>query len=210
MIRDVECPYCNKMFSKKGIGSHIWRCHGEGQGFSPTKGKSHTPWNKGLTKETDDRVRKHSEGLRKSRPSYQTDIDDDGKLYQKFLNKRINASHENIPFDLSFEEFCKLCSDAGLVSSDLGFTGNYYVLARYEDKGGYSVSNCRFITQLENAHERDSHLTFTRLRCVEDDITFDSVKSASEYYGICADCIFTAIKQNSGSVPKIHRTFVKI
>jgi len=46
-----------------GIGSHVWRVHGEGKGFSPTKGMS--PWNKGLTKETDERVKKNGETFSK-------------------------------------------------------------------------------------------------------------------------------------------------
>lgn len=98
------------------------------------------PWNKGLKKE---------------RPSWQTCVDDDGKLYQRYLNKKINAAKEGIPCLLSFEEFCSLVSEAGLVSSMLGFSGGQkYVLARYNDQGAYEYGNCRFVTQLENAKER--------------------------------------------------------
>lgn len=83
-----------------------------------------------------------------------SDIDDDGKLYQKYLNKGINSRKENIKFDLTFEEFIFLVRDAKLKSSQLGYTGEKYVLARYGDKGGYTVDNCRFITQKENAAEK--------------------------------------------------------
>ena len=81
-------------------------------------------------------------------------IDDDGKLYRKFSNKSVNAKKENIPFLLTFDDFCTLLKDAGITSSQLGFTGDNYVLARYGDKGNYEVGNCRFITQIENAKER--------------------------------------------------------
>lgn len=81
-------------------------------------------------------------------------IDDDGKLYRKFSNKGVNAQKENIPFLLTFDEFCTLLKDAGITSSQLGFTGDNYVLARYGDKGNYEVGNCRFITQIENAKEK--------------------------------------------------------
>lgn len=81
-------------------------------------------------------------------------LDDDGKLYQKYLNKGINAKKENIDFDLSFEEYKTLMVQGGYKSSDLGFTGKNIVLARYEDKGGYTIDNCRFITHLENIKER--------------------------------------------------------
>ena len=37
----IKCPHCNKEYSKKGIGTHIWRAHkgGKTSGFS---GKTHT------------------------------------------------------------------------------------------------------------------------------------------------------------------------
>lgn len=82
------------------------------------------------------------------------DVDDNGKLHQKYLNKKINARYEGIDFNLTYDEFAQLVRDANLISSNLGYTGDNYVLARYKDSGGYEVGNCRFITQLENAHER--------------------------------------------------------
>lgn len=81
-------------------------------------------------------------------------VDDDGKLKRKWINKRVNAQKEGIDFCLSFDEFRFLVQDAGLRSSDLGFTGKYYVLARYGDSGPYSFGNCRFITQAQNALEK--------------------------------------------------------
>ena len=81
-------------------------------------------------------------------------VDDDGKLRQRWNNKRVNAEKENIPFALSFEEYTVLVEQAKLKSSDLGFTGKNYVLARYNDTGAYVVGNCRFITHMENMAEQ--------------------------------------------------------
>lgn len=81
-------------------------------------------------------------------------VNDDGKLKQRWYNKRVNARKEGIPFKLSYSDFYELVERAGLKSSDLGFTGNNYVLARYWDCGPYSFENCRFITQAKNAIER--------------------------------------------------------
>ena len=81
-------------------------------------------------------------------------LDDDNKLKKKYINKKVNATKEGIEFLLSFEEFCLLVEEAGLVSSDLGFTGRMYVLARYNDEGPYEYGNCRFILQSENAKEK--------------------------------------------------------
>lgn len=58
-MEKIKCKYCNKEYSKYGIGTHIWRKHGKGKNFNPNlgyKNKSRIAWNKGLTKETDERV----------------------------------------------------------------------------------------------------------------------------------------------------------
>lgn len=81
-------------------------------------------------------------------------LDDDGKLYQKYYNKKVNALKENIGFYLTFDEYRQLMIEGGFKSSDLGFTGNNIVLARYEDSGDYTIDNCRFITQFENIQEK--------------------------------------------------------
>lgn len=79
-------------------------------------------------------------------------IDDDGKLKQRFYNKRVNAKKEGIGFNLSLDEFVKLVVDANIKSSDLGIKG--YHLARFNDSGAYEVGNCRFIHYTENLAER--------------------------------------------------------
>lgn len=75
-------------------------------------------------------------------------------MYSKWLNKRNNAKKEGILCLLTFDEYCHLIKEANLKSSDLGFSGNNYVLARYNDLGDYTYSNCRFITQIDNAKEK--------------------------------------------------------
>lgn len=113
-------------------------------------------WNRGLTKETSEKVRKISEknSIKRSDIFYQ--VDDDGKLFRRWSNKKVNAKKEGIGFNLTVDEYAQLVFDAGLVSSQLGFAGSgeKYVLARYNDSGDYCVGNCRFITQLENYHEQ--------------------------------------------------------
>lgn len=49
-----------------GIGIHIWRAHGEGVNFTANN-KNRVAWNKGKTKDTDERVLKYSDAL-KNRP----------------------------------------------------------------------------------------------------------------------------------------------
>lgn len=90
-----------------------------------------------------------------TKPIISFEVDDDGKLYSKWLNKRNNAKKEGIECELTYEEFCLLVKAAGIVSSELGFSAEgKYVFARYNDSGNYTYNNCRVITQLENAQER--------------------------------------------------------
>lgn len=56
-------------------------------------------------------------------------VDDDGKLKRRWINKRVNAEKESIPFNLTYDEYVQLVESAGLKSSNLGFTGDNYVLA---------------------------------------------------------------------------------
>lgn len=56
-----ECKKCQKQFTKFGIGNHYWRSHTkDGKLHNPLKNGNKTTWNKGLTKETDERVRNAS------------------------------------------------------------------------------------------------------------------------------------------------------
>ena len=58
----MKCKYCGKEYTSKGMGTHIWRTHGEGQEFNPNVSNK-KPWNLGLNKNTDIRVKKGSEKL---------------------------------------------------------------------------------------------------------------------------------------------------
>lgn len=154
----MKCIYCGKECrNNNSLVNHQRLCK-----QNPNRQKSNLDswnaagkaWNKGLTKETSKSVAKYASTLTKTRPTWQLDVDDDNKMRMRYCNKRVNAGAEGIGFELSFEEYCKLAKEAGLVSSQLGFTGEGYVLARIGDKGPYKYGNCRFITQLENARER--------------------------------------------------------
>lgn len=59
---NYKCPYCSKNFSKMGIITHILRIHIKPELFENSKNKTpRIAWNKGLTKETDNRVKKGGE-----------------------------------------------------------------------------------------------------------------------------------------------------
>jgi len=67
----IRCEYCGKEFSKMGISTHIWRKHGNGINHDPNKGYkegNRKIWNKGLTKETNESVKRRSDKMA-GRPS---------------------------------------------------------------------------------------------------------------------------------------------
>lgn len=60
---EYECPWCGKVINLNGMGSHIWRIHTEeGRTFV----RKQIIWNKGLTKETDIRIKRIAEKVSKT------------------------------------------------------------------------------------------------------------------------------------------------
>lgn len=58
-----KCPICDKLYSKNGICSHIWRSHGNGINHGEKTGlgqKGRIAWNKNLNKLTDERLQKQA------------------------------------------------------------------------------------------------------------------------------------------------------
>lgn len=55
----VECPHCGKRYKKRSLKIHIWRSHTE-RGRNIKFGG----WNKGLTKETSEKVKNNSEKIK--------------------------------------------------------------------------------------------------------------------------------------------------
>lgn len=64
-MNKVKCPICQKEYSPKGIGTHIWRTHGEGQNHNPNSGyeSGRVIWNKGHTLETHPSIEKGRQTL---------------------------------------------------------------------------------------------------------------------------------------------------
>lgn len=60
-----KCPHCDKIYSKKGIYTHVWRNHGDGINHHlKINYDNRNVWNKGLTKDTDARVFKNTESVK--------------------------------------------------------------------------------------------------------------------------------------------------
>lgn len=63
-MEKIKCVYCGKEYTKKGIGTHIWRVHGKGKEHDPNKKR--VAWNKGLSKESDLRVKSYGNSISRS------------------------------------------------------------------------------------------------------------------------------------------------
>lgn len=64
-VNTVKCVYCQQEFPSKGIGTHLWRKHGDGVKHNPFENyiRQGNIWNKGLTKQTDVRVENLSKSV---------------------------------------------------------------------------------------------------------------------------------------------------
>jgi hypothetical protein len=80
------------------------------------------------------------------------EISENRRLKMKYYNKKIHSKEQDIPFELSMEEFMQLTKEANITSKDIAHNG--YHLARYNDSGAYKIGNCRFIYYKENYAER--------------------------------------------------------
>ena len=67
--------------------------------------------------------------------------------------KKDNAKRVGIPFDLTQADYQQLLNEAGITYEDVG--KGKYNLSRYNDKGGYTMGNCRFLWCKENLDEID-------------------------------------------------------
>ena len=134
---DLFCEFCGKQWrTLNSLNNHRCRCQNN-------PNKKAAP------------VRRKRTGLPHEKLPIEIELDDDGKLYNKWRRKWDTDKYGlNKGFDLTFEQYCLLVKEAGLKSSQLGFNGDGYVLARYNDEGPYTWGNCRFITQKENLAER--------------------------------------------------------
>jgi hypothetical protein len=97
------CLECNKEYSKKAIGSHYWRLHTEdGKLFNPNKyfiKRNKIIWNKGLTKETDERIKKlsikTSESLKKSYRDGKINLTSGGFIkWYNYKNIKVQGTYE--------------------------------------------------------------------------------------------------------------------
>lgn len=157
------CRFCGEpKKNKNSLRQHEIRCRENPDRIASCikpnfNNKGRTAWNKGLTKD-DPRIAKgaakYKEKVSRAKDDLELELDDDGKLFTRWVLKKSNAKIAGVRCLLTFHEYCLLVKEAGLKSSDLGYSGNKYDLARIGDAGDYIYGRCRFITHQENSRER--------------------------------------------------------
>lgn len=88
-----KCPHCDKIYCKNGISTHIWRTHGKGITHNSNEGYikgTRKIWNKGLTKETDERVKKYANTIKSKLASGELKNNFKGKKHTKKSRKLIS------------------------------------------------------------------------------------------------------------------------
>jgi hypothetical protein len=130
-----SCKVCSKEYTRQGISTHCWLNHGNGESHlkklheyldemhDSQRGKP--AWNAGLTAETDERVAKSRDSLRKkiesgdfmkSRRGIPLENSVKEKISEgrsKFLNERGNGGFRNVKWYKSVDSFGNICSLRG-------------------------------------------------------------------------------------------------
>lgn len=77
LTEKIKCTVCGKEYTKNGIGTHIWRSHGAGIGFTANNAGyeigTRQAWNKGLSVSSDDRVKQNADAISRT---FQKQIND--------------------------------------------------------------------------------------------------------------------------------------
>jgi hypothetical protein len=135
------CNICGKEYSKKGISSHYWLNHGDGEEHL-NKMKQHLSeiyesnrgrpsWNSGLTSDTDERLMKMRKTIQKrnSTPGYQnpqkgskvknSTKEKISESRSKFLNERGNGGFKDVKWYKAVDSFGNECSLRGTWERDV-------------------------------------------------------------------------------------------
>src|SRR6266436_2773794 len=75
-----------------------------------------------------------------------------GDCRNKFSKHRTQAGQRGVPFLMTFDEWMEIWMDSGHWH-ERGLKRGQYVMARFGDKGPYSIDNVRIILGIENTKE---------------------------------------------------------
>lgn len=85
-------------------------------------------------------------------------VEDADSWKYKWSVLRNNAKKRGCNCNLTFSDYLELANAAGLVSpNQIGKSSSQYNMARFGDTGDYTIGNCRFLTKVENLHERTAN-----------------------------------------------------
>ena len=86
-----------------------------------------------------------------------------GNWKKKYNEKKGRSKRDNIPFELSFDEYLYKCFEVKMKDpTEINTKSNGYNLSRLKDIGPYSINNCRFISHKQNMRERNIHFNCSK------------------------------------------------
>jgi hypothetical protein len=154
------CPKCNKQISLFAFNRHLKSCGRQPRSVIPIEKKKRLAWNKGLSKETDDRVLKSSNTLR-----------------EKFRNGGFDMSYTRDP------EYIKKCSERakrlnfGGYQKNAGRSKKTYCLDSYNNEvclqSSYEVTCSEVLNELKIKWVRPDFLFYDNRRYFPDFLLVD-------------------------------------
>lgn len=104
--KKTECPLCHLFIGNLSINRHL-ASHNKKENKKPSKGKGnhigHKAWNKGLTKETDERVKKQSDSLKGKSNGWEGrhHSEETKKKISEIRKKYLEEHPDKVPFVLN-------------------------------------------------------------------------------------------------------------
>ena len=100
----IKCEYCGKEYSKKGMGTHIWRNHGDGKTHNPNKGYQKgiiEIWNKGKSKQNHPGIKSQSEKILGHESWFEKHSEKSKKKISKIRRAYLEKYPDKVPYRLN-------------------------------------------------------------------------------------------------------------
>ena len=178
----LQCKFCDKLYdTHTGMNLHVWKVHGKGVDNDPNvgfKNGTRSAWSKGLTKETDERVRRISERISVSKtgkPRYDLRKDRDIsnlKDYRHACGFKFNLADFPDEFDFSLVESYGWYKAKNRGDNLNGVSRDHMVSVSFGFSNGIDPSiishpaNCRLVRHNENV-SKGAKCTFTLKELLE-------------------------------------------
>ena len=153
-------------------------------------GHSGIPWNKGLTKDIDDRIKKYSEKISgKNSHFYKKEPWNKGYNYSKDEKQKISDGTKEAMKNLSLDKKAKMRSKPGHKASPHSQKTKDKISKTLSNKSYRSIDNVRIYSE-------DEPYIYNSVKCLNDNLRFENIIKASKYYNISVKQIIKSALNN--------------